>query len=266
MNKNKIRIFTYLPSPRIWKSLIAADLTNIKLDLRADKPKNLSRWVWDFDARPFQENTSEDKLLIKGKKGFSNTLTKTKKFLTLNPFGNVPVAFNSIGTIGVFESNSILRLVARIGKNKMNLYGKNDFIRSRVDSFLDSSLVFGSLNQSYLLALNSNNPITKTIIKSAENAYKSYMDGIETNLMLNKNNFLIANDMSIADICFFGEFFQFAIYSSKKPKFENKHWFDIIKKYKKDYKKAHKLLDKLLKIKSFKKIAYATLVKYNYYD
>ena len=34
MNKNKIRIFTYLPSPRIWKSLIAADLTNIKLDLR----------------------------------------------------------------------------------------------------------------------------------------------------------------------------------------------------------------------------------------
>ena len=148
MNKNKIRIFTYLPSPRIWKSLIAADLTNIKLDLRADKPKNLSRWVWDFDARPFEENTTEDNLLIKGKKGFSNTLTKTKKFLTLNPFGNVPVAFNSIGTIGVFESNSILRLVARIGKNKINLYGKNDFIRSRVDSFLDSSLVFGSLNQS----------------------------------------------------------------------------------------------------------------------
>ena len=266
MNKNKIRIFTYLPSPRIWKSLIAADLTNIKLDLRADKPNNLSRWVWDFDARPFEENNSEDKLLIKGKKGFSNTLTKTKNFLTLNPFGNVPVAFNGIGTIGIFESNSILRLVARIGKNKINLYGKNDFIKSRVDSFLDSSLVFGSLNQPYLLALNSNKPITKTTIKSAENSYKSYMDGIETNLMLNKNNFLISNDMSIADICFFGEFFQFAIYSSKKPKFENKHWFDIIKKYKKDYKRSHKLLDKLLRIKSFKKIAYSTLVKYNYYD
>ena len=34
MNKNKIRIFTYLPNPRIWKSLIAADLNNI------DKPEN----------------------------------------------------------------------------------------------------------------------------------------------------------------------------------------------------------------------------------
>ena len=71
--------------------------------------------------------------------------------------------------------------------------------------------------------------------------------------------------MTIADICFFGEFFQFAIYSSKKPNDENKNWFDITKKYKKDYKRAHKLLVKLLKIKSFKKIAYNTLVKYNYY-
>ena len=56
------------------------------------------------------------------------------------------------------------------------------------------------------------------------------------------------------------------MYSSKKLKFENKYWFDIIKKYKKDYKRAHKLLDILLRIKSFTKKAYTTLVKYNYYD
>ena len=265
MNKNKIRIFTYLPSPRIWKALIVADLTNIKLDLRADKPKNLSGWLWDFDARPLKEISHEDKVLVKGTKGFSNTLFKTKKFLSLNPFGNVPVAFNSKGTIGVFESNSILRLFARVGKNELNLYGKNDYIRSRVDSFLDSSLVFGTLNQPYLLALSSNKPLIKTTIKVAEKAYKTYMHGIETSLMLNKTTFLISNNMTIADICFFGEFFQFAIYSSKKPNDKNKNWFDITKKYKKDYKRAHKLLVKLLKIKSFKKIAYNTLVKYNYY-
>ena len=128
MNKNKIRIFTYLPNPRIWKSLIAADLTKIKLDLRADKPKNLSSWIWDFDARPLEKISDKDKFLVKGTKGFSNTITKTKKFLSLNPFGNVPAAFDSEGTVGVFESNSILRLVARLGKNKINLYGENDFI------------------------------------------------------------------------------------------------------------------------------------------
>ena len=265
MNKNKIRIFTYLPNPRIWKSLIAADLTKIKLDLRADKPKNLSSWIWDFDARPLEKISDKDKFLVKGTKGFSNTITKTKKFLSLNPFGNVPAAFDSEGIVGVFESNSILRLVARLGKSKINLYGENDFIRSRVDSFMDSSLIFGTLNQPYLLALYSDKPVPKTTIKVADNAYRAYMHGIETNLMLNKSNFLISNDMTIADICFFGEFFQFAIYSSNKPKFENKHWFDIIKKYKKEYKRSHKLLDRLLKIKSFKKIAYKTLVKFNYY-
>ena len=265
MNKNEIRIFTYLPNPRIWKSLIAADLTNIRLDLRADKPKNLSSWICDFDARPLEKISDKDKFLVKGTKGFSNTIIKTKKFLSLNPFGNVPAAFDNEGAVGVFESNSILRLVARLGKNKINLYGENDFIKSRVDSFMDSSLIFGTLNQPYLLALYSNKPVPKTAIKVADNAYRAYMNGIETNLMLNKSNFLISNDMTIADICFFGEFFQFAIYSLNKPKSENKYWFDIIKKYKKDYKRSHKLLDRLLKIKSFKKIAYKTLVKFNYY-
>ena len=49
------------------------------------------------------------------------------------------------------------------------------------------------------------------------------MNGIEKNLSLNKNNFLISNNLTIADICFFGEFFQFAIYSSKKPITKYKH-------------------------------------------
>ena len=51
------------------------------------------------------------------------------------------------------------------------------------------------------------------------------MNGIETSLKLNENKFLISNDMTIADICFFGEFFQFAIYSSRKPQFDHKNWF-----------------------------------------
>ena len=232
MVENKIRIFTYLPSPRIWKAFIAADLTNIKLDIRSDKPKNLSNWLWDFDAKPLKEISKKDKILVKGTKGFSNIIAKTQKFLTLNPYGNVPVAFNSSGSIGIFESNSILRLVARVGKNKINLYGKNDFIKSRVDSFLDSSLVFGSVTQSYLLALYSKKKINKASIFIAEQAYTSYMNGIETSMLLNKTKFLISNRLSIADICFFGEFFQFYIYTSRKPIRTSKYWFDIVKKYK----------------------------------
>ena len=45
---------------------------------------------------------------------------------------------------------------------------------------MDSSLIFGTLNQPYLLALYSNKPVPKTTIKVADNAYRAYMHGIET--------------------------------------------------------------------------------------
>ena len=80
MKNNKTRIFTYLPSPRIWKALIAAEILKLDLDIRADKPTNLGQWLWDFDAKPLKELTNEKKISVKGTKGFSNTLKKTKRF------------------------------------------------------------------------------------------------------------------------------------------------------------------------------------------
>ena len=49
------------------------------------------------------------------------------------------------GSTGVFESNSILKTVARLGKNKNYLYGRDTFSKSRIDSYLDTSLVFRCL-------------------------------------------------------------------------------------------------------------------------
>ena len=266
MTNKKTRIFTYLPSPRVWKALIAAEILKIDLEIRADKPRNLDQWLWDFDAKPLKDLTNEKKILVKGTKGFTNTLKKTKRFLVLNPFGTVPVAFNPKGTIGIFESNSILRLIARLGKNKLNLYGKDTFTKSRIDSFLDVSLVFGALTQPFLLSLNSKKKLPKAIIIDAEKAYVTYMNGIENSLKLNKTKFLISDDLSIADICFFCEFMQFTLSASKKPVISNKFWFDIEKKHKKNYVKSYKLLEKLIKDKNFKKITFKTLKKYKYYD
>jgi len=266
VKKNKTRIFTYLPSPRIWKALIAADILKLDLDVRADKPKSLGQWIWDFDAKPLKDLTDENQILVKGTKGFSNTLKKTKRFLMLNPFGTVPVAFDPKGTVGIFESNSILRLITRLGKNKFNLYGKDSFTKSRIDSFLDVSLVFGALTQPYLLSLSSKKKVQKIIIMAAENAYTTYMNGIENSLKLNNTKFLISNNLSIADICFFCEYMQFTLYTSRKPIVSNKYWFNIEKKHKKNYIKAYKLLEKLIKNKSFKKVTYDTLKSYKYYD
>ena len=101
---------------------------------------------------------------------------------------------------------------------------------------------------------------------AAENAYITYMNGIENSLKLNNTKFLISNNLSIADICFFCEYMQFTLYTSRKPTVSNKYWFNIEKKHKKNYIKAYKLLEKLIKNKSFKRVTYDTLKRYKYYD
>jgi hypothetical protein len=50
-------------------------------------------------------------------------LFRTDAFLKARPFGTVPAAFSPDGRIGVFESNSIKRLVARLGQANISARG-----------------------------------------------------------------------------------------------------------------------------------------------
>src|SRR5204863_2668374 len=127
-----LRIFSYLPNPRIWKATIAARLCGVELEVRGSSPKELQSWLWDFDARPLSSDEPAASADVRvGKVGFRGTsLRKTDAFMAAHPFGTVPAAFSPDGKVGIFESNSIMRAVARLGE------------ASRVDSFLDASLVF----------------------------------------------------------------------------------------------------------------------------
>ena len=78
----KIRIFAYLPSPRVWKSLITAKLGNVEVKVLGDKPKNLVDWLWDFDAKKLS-NHDKDNLKHferQGKRGFEGVFTKQITF------------------------------------------------------------------------------------------------------------------------------------------------------------------------------------------
>src|SRR6266404_1434662 len=122
----QLRIFSYLPNPRIWKATIAARLCGVEIELRGSSPRELQDWLWDFDARPLSEvdpQAAEGAARI-GRVGFKGgRLFKTDAFLDAHPFGTVPAAFSPDGTIGVFESNSIMRTVARLGAERLQLYG-----------------------------------------------------------------------------------------------------------------------------------------------
>src|SRR6266403_6350363 len=99
----QLRIFSYLPNPRIWKATIAARLCGVEVDVRGSSPKELQSWLWDFDARPLSGDDAAASAGVRiGKVGFQGThLRKTEAFMAAHPFGTVPAAFSPDGKVGV---------------------------------------------------------------------------------------------------------------------------------------------------------------------
>ncbi|HEY5647605.1 MAG TPA: glutathione S-transferase family protein [Pseudomonadales bacterium] len=206
MTQPSLKVFSYLPNPRVWKAQIAADLCGVRLEVVGDKPARLADWLWDFDARPLDEpeRTPDSPHARLGRRGFSGTLFKTEDFLNEHPFGTVPAAFGPGGTPGIFESNSILRAVARLGAEKLKLYGADDYEASRIDGFLDANLVFAREAQLYLLEAERPDPRTHERMSAA---YEFYLAGVE--LALGGSAYLAGDALSIADISFVCDFAQF---------------------------------------------------------
>ena len=199
-----LRVFSYLPNPRVWKALIAAELCGIEVEVSGDR--NLAAWLWDYDARAMSEDERTDSSphARVSRRGFTGTLYKTDAFLEAHPFGTVPAAFSPGGRVGIFESNSILRAVARAGAHGRRLYGRDDYEASRIDSFLDANLVFAREAQLYLLAMD--NPVAAAHERMAA-AYEFYLAGVEN--ALRQADYLAGEDLSIADISFVCDFAQF---------------------------------------------------------
>ncbi|MGE0862083.1 MAG: glutathione binding-like protein, partial [Gammaproteobacteria bacterium] len=87
---------------------------------------------------------------------------------------------------------------ARLGTG--TLYGADAYEASRIDSFLDASLVFGRDTQPYLLALRGDT-VTLEVHAAAGAAVTTYLDGIERALSPRREH-LVGATLSLADICF----------------------------------------------------------------
>ena len=200
-----LKIFSYLPNPRVWKAVIAGNICEVSVEVIGDKPKQLGKWLWDSNPRELEEEEmSEDSPHIRvGKRGFSGALYKTDDFLKAHPFGTVPAAFSPEDDVGIFESNSILRAVARAA-NHPTLYGSNHYEASRIDSFLDANLVFAREVQVYLLEIQN---ITEKGYLRMSAAYDFYLSGIEVSL--STNDYITGKELSIADISFVCDLAQF---------------------------------------------------------
>jgi glutathione S-transferase len=199
----QLRIFSYLPNPRVWKATIAARFNDVEIEIRGAPSAEIRNWLWDFDARPLAEQEADaySSIARTGRVGLTGArLFKTEAFMDAQPFGNIPAAFGRDGKIGIFESNSIMRAVARLGETKFSLYGRDAYEGSRIDSFLDASLIFARDAQIYLLAL-SDGTVDGLIHARATEAFAIYASGIERALSPRRET-LVGDDISLADICF----------------------------------------------------------------
>lgn len=204
-----LRIFSYLPNPRIWKSIIAARLAGVALDVRGAKPRELPQWLWDFEPRPLSDVGEAERRAAERKAhtGFSGALHKTDAFLKANPTGAVPCAFSPDGRIGIFESNSIMRAVARLGEPGHGLYGGSALESARIDGFLDISLVFARDSQRYLLAIGGRK-LNAVVHEQARDGYHAYLGALEQALA--HGEYLCGDTLTLADIAFACEFALFA--------------------------------------------------------
>ena len=245
-----LKIFSYLPNPRVWKAEIAAKIAGIPVEVIGDKPAEIPNWLWDAEPKKL---TDADKKKYKqfervGKRGFNSALYKTDDFIKLIPFGTVPAAFSIDGKIGIFESNSILRAVARQDKVN-NLYGKNLFEASRVDSFLDSGLVFSREHQEYLFGLKDMN---EALYQRMKSAYEFFLNGIEESLKY--TDFIGFDHLTIVDISFFCDFSQFLREGHYEDDLKNKGFDLISENFVLDYPKTYNHLMQLSKLDEFSSV------------
>jgi elongation factor 1-gamma len=223
---SQLRIFSYLPNPRIWKATIAARLAGVEVEVRGSSPRELQSWLWDFDARPLAPSEQVPSQEVFGQVGFKGTLHKTSAFMEAHPFGTVPAAFSPDGRVGIFESNSIMRAVARLGESRFPLYGRDAYEASRIDSFLDASLVFARDSQIYLLALGSET-LSAEIHSRARDGFRAYLNGINQALAPSRE-FIVGNNVTLADICFVAELSLFYNEKARAGELLKRGWEPIL--------------------------------------
>jgi elongation factor 1-gamma len=250
MREPALRIFSYLPNPRVWKSLIAAELADVTVEVIGDKPPALANWLWDFDARPLAESerTDDSPHARISQRGFSGTLFKTDEFLAAHPYGTVPAAFSPDGTVGIFESNSILRATVRASDVDHGLYGRDGYTASRIDSFLDAGLVFAREAQVYLLAVSV---MTPELHERMAAAYAFYLQGVEQ--ALSGNAYLAGSELSIADIAFVCDTGQFLRERTSEKALAEQSLQPVSRGFESNYPRSHEHLTSLAERPEFAK-------------
>ena len=78
----KLKIFSYIPNPRVMESIIAGKICGVEVEVIGDKPANLGSWLWDFNPKILdeKEKNPDHKYARKFKRGFQEFYIKQTHF------------------------------------------------------------------------------------------------------------------------------------------------------------------------------------------
>jgi len=226
-------------------------LAGVEVEVAGANPMELKDWLWDFNARPLTDaDRTNPNLARTGRVGFNQTLYKTDAFMSAHPFGTVPAAFSPDGQVGIFESNSIMRAVARVAGPASGLYGRDPYEASRIDSFLDVALVFARDAQLYLFALNDGT-LDEALHSRAAAAFDFYVSGVEKALG-EKTGFIVGDQLTLADISFVAELALFSNERAKRTLLDERQLAPIFKaNFADDYPRAWQHFNTLAEQREF---------------
>ena len=95
-----LKIFSYLPNPRVWKAEIAAKIAGIPVEVIGDKPSEISNWLWDSEPK---------KLSDSDKKGLKQFIKKALPLTIITGFIYLIAVF--ILTNSYDFDNAILKVI-----------------------------------------------------------------------------------------------------------------------------------------------------------
>jgi len=122
--------------------------------------------------------------------------TEKQEFTKINPNGKIPVLVTEEGAL--FESNTILRYIARISK-QAKLYGNNTYEEALVDQQLDWFIsYFEPVYLHIALPITGNRPYNQGVYDKALDALKEMLKQIEDTLKTTQ--YLIGATFTLADI------------------------------------------------------------------
>ena len=70
-----LKIFSYLPNPRVWKAEIAAKIAGIPVEVVGDRPSEIPNWLWDIEPKKMSDSDKKKLKRIIKKKKFDYVVT-----------------------------------------------------------------------------------------------------------------------------------------------------------------------------------------------